>query len=69
MAGSFGYEAEHYDISMKIAEADLLPAVREADGETLLVADGVSCRQQIRHGARREAMHAARLLEMALERR
>ena len=66
MAGSFGYEAEHYEISMKMAEADLLPAVRQAPTDTLLVADGVSCRQQIRHGARREAMHAARLLEMAL---
>ena len=67
MAGSFGYEAEHYGISMKMAELDLLPAVREAPADTLLVADGVSCRQQIRHGASREALHAARLLEMALD--
>ena len=66
MAGAFGYEAEHYEISMKMAELDLLPAVREAPPDTLLVADGVSCRQQIRHGAGRQAMHAARLFEMAL---
>ena len=69
MAGSFGYEAEHYDVSMKMAELDLLPAVREASPDTLLVADGISCRQQIRHGAKRQALHAARLLEMALVRR
>jgi Fe-S oxidoreductase len=66
MAGSFGYEAEHYDIAMKMAEADLLPAVREAGPGTLLVADGISCRQQIRHGAGAEALHVARLFEMAL---
>jgi FAD/FMN-containing dehydrogenase/Fe-S oxidoreductase len=66
MAGSFGYEAEHYDISMKMAEADLLPAVRKASSETLLVADGTSCRHQIAHGAKREALHVARVLELAL---
>ena len=66
MAGAFGYEAEHYGISMKMAEAELLPAVREAGADTLLVADGISCRQQIRHGAGVEALHPARLLEMAL---
>ena len=66
MAGAFGYEAEHYDISMKMAERDLLPAVREAAPHTLLVADGTSCRCQIRDGAGREALHAARILELAL---
>ena len=66
MAGSFGYEAEHYEISMKMAEADLLPAVRKAAPETLVVADGTSCRHQIAHGAGREAMHVARVLELAL---
>jgi len=66
MAGSFGYEAAHYDISMKMAEAALLPAVRGADADTLLVADGTSCRHQIRDGARREAIHVARVLEQAL---
>ena len=66
MAGSFGYEAEHYDISMRMAEANLLPAVRQAAADTLLVADGTSCRHQIGHGAKREALHVARILEQAL---
>jgi FAD/FMN-containing dehydrogenase/Fe-S oxidoreductase len=66
MAGSFGYEAEHYDISMKMGEASLLPAVRSASTETLVVADGTSCRHQIEHGTQREALHVARVLEQAL---
>ena len=66
MAGSFGYEAEHYDVSMKMAEASLLPAVRAASRQTLIVADGTSCRAQIEHGARRDALHVARVLEQAL---
>jgi FAD/FMN-containing dehydrogenase/Fe-S oxidoreductase len=66
MAGSFGYEAEHYDISMKMGEASLLPAVRSASPNTLVVADGTSCRHQIAHGANREAVHVARVLERAL---
>ena len=66
MAGSFGYEAEHYDISMKMGEASLLPAVRNAAPDTLIVADGTSCRHQIEHGARRQALHVARVLERAL---
>ena len=66
MAGSFGYEAQHYDVSMKMAEAALLPRVRGSDATTLVVADGTSCRHQIRDGAGREAMHVARVLERAL---
>ncbi|MCC6212620.1 MAG: FAD-binding protein [Burkholderiales bacterium] len=66
MAGSFGYEAEHYEMSMKMAELDLLPAVRRAPAGALLVADGTSCRHQIAHGAGREALHVARVLEKAL---
>ena len=66
MAGSFGYEAEHYETSMKMAELDLLPRVRKADGDTLIVADGTSCRTQINHGTGRDAMHVARVLELAL---
>jgi Fe-S oxidoreductase len=66
MAGAFGYEAKHYDVSMKMAEAALLPKVRAADAGTLVVADGTSCRHQIRDGAGREAVHVARVLEMAL---
>jgi len=67
MAGSFGYEAEHYEISMKMAEAALLPAVRRAGAETIVVADGTSCRQQIADGAGRGALHAARVLALALD--
>jgi FAD/FMN-containing dehydrogenase/Fe-S oxidoreductase len=68
MAGSFGYEASHYDVSMRMAELSLLPAVRAADAGTLLVADGTSCRHQIADGTRgaREAVHVARVLERAL---
>jgi Fe-S oxidoreductase len=66
MAGSFGYEAEHYDVSMKMAELALLPAVRAASGETVIIADGTSCRHQISHGAARTAVHVARVLEGAL---
>ncbi|UYG02862.1 FAD-binding protein [Halomonas sp. LR3S48] len=66
MAGSFGYEAEHYEASMKMAELTLLPAIRQADDDTVLIADGTSCRHQIRDGGGREAVHLARLLEKAL---
>jgi Fe-S oxidoreductase len=66
MAGSFGYEAEHYDISMKMAEAALLPAMCKASLYTLPVAGGFSCRHQIADGAGREALHPARLLAQAL---
>ncbi len=61
MAGSFGYEAEHFDISMAMAELSLLPAIRNAPA-ALIVADGTSCRHQIADGAGREARHVARLL-------
>ena len=66
MAGSFGYEREHYDASMQMAELALLPAVRKAEAEDLVVADGTSCRHQIHDGAQREALHVARVLERAL---
>jgi Fe-S oxidoreductase len=66
MAGAFGYEARHYDVSMRMAEASLLPKVRAADGATLVVADGTSCRHQIADGAGRAAIHVARVLERAL---
>lgn len=59
MAGSFGYEKEHYEISMKIGELCLLPAVRNSAPETIIVANGVSCRQQIRDGTGRQAVHLA----------
>ena len=66
MAGAFGYEAEHYGMSMRMGELGLLPAVRSAAPETLIVADGTSCRTQIRDGAGRAAVHVARVLERAL---
>jgi Fe-S oxidoreductase len=62
MAGSFGYEAEHYDVSMRMAELSLLPSIRNASPKTLLVADGTSCRHQIADGAGRAAVHVARVL-------
>ncbi len=66
MAGSFGYDAEHYDVSIQMAEASLLPKVREAGKDTLIIADGTSCRHQIHDGAQREAIHVARVLADAL---
>ena len=66
MAGSFGYEAEHYEVSMRMAERSLLPAVRGAPADALIVADGTSCRHQIADGAGRTAIHVARVLEAAL---
>ncbi|MFW7343451.1 FAD-linked oxidase C-terminal domain-containing protein [Pollutimonas sp. H1-120] len=70
MAGSFGYEASHYETSMKMAELSLLPAVRKAGPDTLLVADGTSCRHQIADGTQPEgglrAEHVARVLQRAL---
>ncbi len=66
MAGSFGYEASHHDVSMAMAEAALLPAVRSAPADALIVADGTSCRHQIHDGARRSVLHVAQVLAMAL---
>jgi Fe-S oxidoreductase len=66
MAGSFGYEVEHYDISMAMAERRLLPAVREQADGTIITAAGVSCRQQIKHGTGQEALHPAEVLRKAL---
>ena len=68
MAGSFGYDAEHYEVSMKMAERSLLPKVREADADTLIAADGFSCRHQISDGTGRTGLHVARILEQALPR-
>ncbi|MBI3981308.1 MAG: FAD-binding protein [Gemmatimonadetes bacterium] len=66
MAGAFGYEAQNYEVSMRMAELSLLPAVRAAGEDTWIVADGTSCRHQIRDGAGREALHAVRVLERAI---
>ncbi|MFX0540932.1 FAD-binding and (Fe-S)-binding domain-containing protein [Roseovarius sp. S4756] len=67
MAGSFGYGIDTHDISLKMAELDLAPAVRAADDDTLIVADGTSCRHQVRDTTGRKPIHVARLLEMALD--
>jgi Fe-S oxidoreductase len=66
MAGAFGYQAETVDISIAMGELSLLPAVREASSDTLLVADGTSCRHQIESGAGRKAVHVASVLAAAL---
>jgi Fe-S oxidoreductase len=67
MAGAFGYEAEHYDVSMRMAELTLLPVIRAAAPETLIVADGFSCHHQIADGTGRAAMHVAQVLDLALD--
>jgi Fe-S oxidoreductase len=66
MAGAFGYETNHYDVSMRMAERSLLPAVRSAPKDALIIADGTSCRHQIADGAKRGAVHAAFVLQSAL---
>ena len=68
-AGSFGYERDHYAVSMTIAEQALLPAVRRATDETLIAADGFSCREQIEHGSARHALHPAEIVALALKER
>jgi len=65
MAGSFGYEAEHYEMSLKIGELDVLPRMRTATPETLIVANGTSCRHQITDAAARKACHLVRILDDA----
>lgn len=67
MAGAFGYGADTYDASLAMAELSLLPAIRSADDATLIVADGTSCRHQIKDGASRDAVHVARVLAMSLD--
>jgi len=66
MAGAFGYEAEHYEMSLKIGELAVLPTVRAAPPETLIVAAGTSCRHQIADAAGRTALHPARVLDYAM---
>jgi len=66
MAGSFGYEAEHLDASRAMGELALLPAVRAAPVDALIVADGTSCRHQIADGASRQAIHVAEVLARSL---
>jgi FAD/FMN-containing dehydrogenase/Fe-S oxidoreductase len=68
MAGAFGYGADTYDVSIAMAELSLLPAVRKAAPDTIIVADGTSCRHQIADGTGRHPLHVARVLAMSLER-
>jgi len=67
MAGSFGFENNHYDVSMQVGELVLLPAVRNATADTLIVADGFSCREQIAQGTGRRAVHMAHALRLAMD--
>ena len=67
MAGSFGFEQDKYDISMAIGELELLPAVRKAPADWLIIADGFSCREQIAQGSSRHSLHVAEVIQMALQ--
>jgi Fe-S oxidoreductase len=66
MAGSFGYEMEHYELSKQIGELVLFPAVRKAADETIVAAPGTSCRHQIKDGTGRKALHPVEVLWQAL---
>jgi Fe-S oxidoreductase len=67
MAGGFGFERDHYDVSIKVGERVLLPAVRAAARGALIIADGFSCREQIAQTTDRQALHLAEVLRMALK--
>jgi FAD/FMN-containing dehydrogenase/Fe-S oxidoreductase len=67
MAGSFGYEKEHYEVSMKIGELKLFPSIRKASEDTIIAANGTSCRHQIKDGTQREALHPVTILKRALK--
>ncbi|HYZ88486.1 MAG TPA: FAD-binding oxidoreductase, partial [Myxococcales bacterium] len=66
MAGSFGFEKEKYDVSMKVGERKLLPKARECPPGTLLIADGFSCREQVEQGAGKVPLHIAQVLQLAI---
>ena len=66
MAGSFGYEKEHYELSMQVGELVLLPAVRKSSSETIIAAPGTSCRHQVKDGTGRKAKHPVEVLYEAL---
>ena len=67
MAGGFGFEKDHYDVSLRCGEQVLLPAVRESRHDTLLICDGFSCREQIEQVTNRKALHLAQVIRMAIE--
>ncbi len=66
MAGAFGYERNHYEVGIKCGERVLLPAVRNAPEDSLIVADGFSCREQIQQQTQRKALHVGQVLQMGL---
>ena len=67
MAGSFGFETDKYDVSVKVGEHTLLPEVRKAGLKTILIADGFSCREQISQLSKRRALHLAEVLKLAID--
>jgi len=67
MAGSFGYEKEHYDVSMKVGELVLFPAIRNVASGTIFAASGTSCRHQIHDGTQKDALHPVEILFKALK--
>ena len=67
MAGSFGYGADTIEVSLKMAELSLFPALRKAPPDSIIIADGTSCRHQIKDGIGRDALHVARVLAMSLQ--
>src|SRR5438045_404999 len=67
LAGSFGFERSHHDISVEIGERRLLPSVRDAAAEELVIADGFSCKHQVAELSGRRALHTAQVIKMALE--
>ncbi len=66
MAGSFGYEKEHFEVSMQVGGLKLFPAVEKSTADTLIAANGTSCRHQIKDGTKREAQHPVSILRQAL---
>src|SRR4051812_21306703 len=67
MAGAFGFESDKYELSMRVGERGLPPAVREASRGTIIIPHGLSCREQIAQGTDREALHLAQVLQMAMK--
>ncbi|CAN7754606.1 hypothetical protein [Caballeronia sp. dw_19] len=67
LAGSFGFHPEHIVIADSAGEQALFPAIRQASEDTIVLTNGFSCREQIRHGTRREAMHLTELLALACQ--
>ncbi|MGH7905497.1 MAG: FAD-binding oxidoreductase, partial [Candidatus Binataceae bacterium] len=67
LAGPFGFQKDHYKVSLQVGETGLLPAVRDAPSDTLIVSNGFSCRKQIEHATDRQAVHPAEVLRMALQ--